>query len=222
MTAPCDRNDLCGFYRSNRECTGCTYQHIWELLRNGTEELRCDNSVSATKALKILQTIDKDLFDYCINPQRGKGGRASVDKYFRGAMQEIYPELTLLDRSKTNLRIEKWSVAIKHDGHFKAKDGKEFFIEYKGYPEKGQVLGAMMAAQLIKEFYKGEKEVSFYFFCHDNVYLKEKLPGAWKLLQIGQLSSKRIIDGVYSLRTIKGFLEEIEKGETLERATDTR
>jgi hypothetical protein len=159
---PCDRQKNCGFYSRHKECTGCTYQHVWKVLRKNVQD---------REARKLLQAIDHYLWERGSNPHRGKGGRQWVDVVLRKELPKLIPGLTLQCSNHTEIIIQNQKITIKHDGHFKKtrKNGEiEVVIEYKGCPEEGHILATLKAAEMLKGNIEN-KNLKFFFLCHKSL-----------------------------------------------------
>jgi hypothetical protein len=94
-------------------------------------------------------------------------------------------------------------VRIKHDGHLDV-DGSNIFIEYKGYPEEGQILASMMASQLIKERLGNAK---FYLIVHNRKKLMQ-MTGARRLMEV---YAKKYIDAVFGLDCLEEFIQVLKQ-----------
>ena len=193
----------CSFYDSHGSCSGCTYQHIWKVLDESIRRLQGQADDFSNLIVGILRGISEQAYRAGSSKKRGVGGRVSIDKFLRACLEEKL-QIELKESGHSEVRVGDQIIKIKHDGHFKVGE-RDIFIEYKGYPEKGQILASMMASKLLKEKYKDSK---FYLIVHDRKQLRERMPGASRLIE----AYPEYIDSVFGLDCMEEFIRIVSRG----------
>lgn len=197
----CTRSSECGFYQNNHKCSGCSYQHLHQILTKKLSEL-----THGSTEYDIVKALENGIWEDGSKSTRGLGGRTSVDKWL---YDELLKYFDLKAMTSNHIGVENKDgdiIRLKHDGHFKLPSGLEIIIEYKGYPEEGHVLGALMIAYLLRRFYMG-RDYHFYFLCHSIETVKIKMPGSLALIEFGK--KEGWFHGVYGLDNIELFLRDI-------------
>jgi len=195
----CCRQSDCKYYEKHGNCSGGTYQHIWEKLKDSIDRLsRLDDDLSRL-TVEILREIDDETYKRCSNQNRGSGGRTGIDVTLRRCLKDKLG-IKVMESGHTFLQGD---VPVKHDGHF-VVGGRNIFIEYKGYPEEGHILATMMAAQLIKK--KLGSNTEFYLIVHIRENL-ERMTGAKKLIEA---YCPKYINAVFGLDCLEEFIKVLK------------
>jgi hypothetical protein len=149
--------------------------------------------------VEILREIGDETYKRCSNPNRGSGGRTGIDVTLRRCLKD---KLGIKVIENDHTRVQ-WGIPVKHDGHL-VVGGRNIFIEYKGYPEQGQVLATMMAAHLVK----GElgSNTEFYLIVHDRGNLGQ-MTGASQLIKA---YSPKYINEVFGLDCLEEFIKVLK------------
>jgi hypothetical protein len=152
--------------------------------------------------VEILREIDDETYKRCSNPSRGVGGRTGIDVTLRRCLKNLKNKLRIKVIENAHTRVQG-GIPVKHDGHF-VVGGRNIFIEYKGYPEEGQVLATMMAAHLVK----GElgSNTEFYLIVHNRENLKQ-MTGASQLIKA---YSPKYINDVFGLDCLEEFIKVLK------------